>query len=195
MALINCPECNHEMSNKATACPNCGYPINETNSGLLAMQNDEELVCPDFPEDLSMGKSVGSIGRINFVLGEYESIGKMVAASLYKNGIKITSYRKPLINIHKSQIISLEELTEEQIITQDKSVIGRAIIGGILTGGIGAIVGGMSGLGSKKIDNSKYYFIINYWDIDTKETQSIVIKCDRSYKDFIKLYKERVQEI
>lgn len=27
MALINCPECNKEISDKATVCPNCGYPI------------------------------------------------------------------------------------------------------------------------------------------------------------------------
>ena len=28
MPLINCPECNKEISNKAASCPNCGYPIN-----------------------------------------------------------------------------------------------------------------------------------------------------------------------
>lgn len=27
MALINCPECKKEISNKATACPHCGCPI------------------------------------------------------------------------------------------------------------------------------------------------------------------------
>ena len=27
MALINCPECNHEMSDQAKTCPNCGYKI------------------------------------------------------------------------------------------------------------------------------------------------------------------------
>ena len=28
MALIKCPECGKEISDKASACPNCGYPIN-----------------------------------------------------------------------------------------------------------------------------------------------------------------------
>lgn len=28
MALINCPECGKEISDKAEACPNCGYSIN-----------------------------------------------------------------------------------------------------------------------------------------------------------------------
>lgn len=27
MALINCPECSKEISNKAKACPHCGYPL------------------------------------------------------------------------------------------------------------------------------------------------------------------------
>ncbi len=27
MALINCPECNKEISDKTRKCPHCGYPI------------------------------------------------------------------------------------------------------------------------------------------------------------------------
>lgn len=33
MALINCPECGKEISNKATACPNCGMPLKRENRG------------------------------------------------------------------------------------------------------------------------------------------------------------------
>ena len=29
MALIKCPECGNEISNKAQSFPNCGYPISE----------------------------------------------------------------------------------------------------------------------------------------------------------------------
>lgn len=29
MALIKCPECGHEVSDKALSCPNCGYPITQ----------------------------------------------------------------------------------------------------------------------------------------------------------------------
>ena len=31
MALINCPECNKEVSDKAGRCPNCGIKINTSN--------------------------------------------------------------------------------------------------------------------------------------------------------------------
>jgi rRNA maturation protein Nop10 len=29
MALINCPECNKEISDKAVACIHCGYPLDK----------------------------------------------------------------------------------------------------------------------------------------------------------------------
>ena len=28
MAIINCPECNSNVSDKAESCPNCAFPIN-----------------------------------------------------------------------------------------------------------------------------------------------------------------------
>ena len=40
MALIKCPECGKEISNKATACPNCGNPMNQQT------QQEEYLCCP-----------------------------------------------------------------------------------------------------------------------------------------------------
>ena len=30
MALIQCPECQLQISDKALACPHCGYPLNRT---------------------------------------------------------------------------------------------------------------------------------------------------------------------
>lgn len=30
MALIKCPECGHEVSDKAVRCPNCGFPISHS---------------------------------------------------------------------------------------------------------------------------------------------------------------------
>ena len=31
MALIQCPECGKEVSDKVKACPHCGYPMEETS--------------------------------------------------------------------------------------------------------------------------------------------------------------------
>lgn len=35
MALIKCPECHKEISDKAISCPNCGCPINTDDNKLL----------------------------------------------------------------------------------------------------------------------------------------------------------------
>lgn len=34
MALINCPECAHTISNQSESCPHCGFPINRHNLTL-----------------------------------------------------------------------------------------------------------------------------------------------------------------
>lgn len=39
MALITCPECGGQVSDKATFCPKCGYPINSSNDRAVS-------VCP-----------------------------------------------------------------------------------------------------------------------------------------------------
>lgn len=40
MALINCPECGKEISDKATSCPKCGNPFNQQPQ-VVAEENDE----------------------------------------------------------------------------------------------------------------------------------------------------------
>ena len=55
MALINCPECSKEISDKAVNCPNCGAPLKEMNEySENKNYNDEEyLCCPKcFSKDL-----------------------------------------------------------------------------------------------------------------------------------------------
>lgn len=52
MALIKCPECSKEFSDKAAACPNCGCPIehvkakieeDSTNKQLVAQRQQQEI--------------------------------------------------------------------------------------------------------------------------------------------------------
>lgn len=39
MALINCPECDHTVSDRATSCPKCGFPLNGVSNSKV---NDQE---------------------------------------------------------------------------------------------------------------------------------------------------------
>lgn len=42
MALIKCPECGAEISDKSTVCVHCGYPIKENS--VNTTENTEESV-------------------------------------------------------------------------------------------------------------------------------------------------------
>lgn len=190
MALINCPECKKEISDKASSCPNCGLPLNR----------EGELICPNFPSNLSLGSPMTAWFEWELrIHGYFESKENVVEGIpsgkvhvlLYERGISIRgSWYLSVIDIHNSQIISLSQTTQEELIQKKKSVVGRAIVGGILTGGIGAIIGGMSGLGSKTKKGIKYYLIINYWDIKTKKPMSILIGTDTEIALFIKKWEK-----
>lgn len=52
--------------------------------------------------------------------------------------------------------------TSTEIEQSSKSVAGRAVIGGVLLGPVGAIVGGMTGIGKKEKKKTQSYVIINY---------------------------------
>ena len=41
MALIECPECGKKISDKATTCPNCGFPITTMTTNNEAEENKE----------------------------------------------------------------------------------------------------------------------------------------------------------
>ena len=40
MALIKCSECGSTVSNRATVCPQCGCPINDSSTALQAVVNN-----------------------------------------------------------------------------------------------------------------------------------------------------------
>lgn len=44
MALIKCPECSREVSDKANCCPNCGYVINNGNDDKSSNSNKKWIV-------------------------------------------------------------------------------------------------------------------------------------------------------
>ena len=51
MALINCPECNNEISDQASSCPHCGCPVGtsakaEDNSGKTKCPHCGKMVAP-----------------------------------------------------------------------------------------------------------------------------------------------------
>lgn len=47
MALLKCPECSHNVSDKALSCPHCGYPMNTPSSTKPRIRNGKPTKLPN----------------------------------------------------------------------------------------------------------------------------------------------------
>lgn len=66
------------------------------------------------------------------------------------------------VKLKYEQITDVYYGNQEEIIKKDKSIIRRAIIGGLLLGGVGSMVGAISGIGEKTKKVNRKVFIISY---------------------------------
>lgn len=70
------------------------------------------------------------------------------------------------------RVTAAEGVSRTDLLKQDKSVIARGVVGGLLLGPIGAIVGGMSGVGTK--DKKGAFLVINYRSSATDQIEVII---------------------
>jgi|SRR5690606_1242986 len=78
------------------------------------------------------------------------------------------------------QITAIEPIRHSDLITKDKSVIGRGVVGGVLLGPIGALVGGMSGIGKKKQYGD--FLFINYQSSINDEIKVLIFNTNKFNK-------------
>ena len=76
---------------------------------------------------------------------------------------------KPVIYLPLKKLTNVTLESEREISEKSKSVIGRAVLGGLIAGPIvgpvGAVVGGISGIGNKKVKGKKRSILtIEYTD-------------------------------
>ncbi|MDF1809399.1 MAG: hypothetical protein P1U42_06855 [Phycisphaerales bacterium] len=57
-------------------------------------------------------------------------------------------FQIPITNVSNIRVLSYLELNRPDM--KSKSVVGRAVVGGLLLGPVGAVVGGISGVGQKQ---------------------------------------------
>lgn len=64
--------------------------------------------------------------------------------------------------IKYSQLCAAGIVHSSDIVTENKSVLGRAAVGGLVLGPVGAIVGGLSGTGQKQSRVMRLFYVLNY---------------------------------
>lgn len=132
-----------------------------------------------FFKTILMGSHVSGIN----LFGEEE----IIQAIIEDNNIVFKSIadKKKVANLNINKISSVRIFTEKEIIEKDKSVVGRAVAGTLIAGPLGTIVGGISGVGSKKKKKNFRIMTINYG-----EDKNIVILEDKWAANFDKFSKE-----
>lgn len=111
------------------------------------------------------GKKKGSVISDYFKLLEpVGSIkeGNMVEVALYLDHLEISTVGIAPISLSFEKITDVYYGIETEMVNKQKSVIGRAVTGGLLFGGVGAIVGAVSGTGEKQKKVYRTLFVISY---------------------------------
>lgn len=87
----------------------------------------------------------------------------VVDVQLYEDHLALSApMSQNPITLRYAQITDVYYGLETEIQQKNKSVVKRALLGGLLFGGVGAIVGGISGNGTKEKKVNKFIFIISY---------------------------------
>lgn len=199
MALIKCPECSAEISDKAISCPHCGFPIDKQ---ILAIDKAKiNIEPPSLPDDLSIGKNLTNWNSDVAINCEYENNGLKddwiesgpKVLLLHERGLQVAHlpFSPNILEINYTQIISVEEIKVDEL-QKNKSVLGRAAVGLVVLGPLGAIIGGMSGLQQGMIN--KFLLIIVYWDPSSKSPNTFSAITNYSSQPFInRLLTERAK--
>ena len=82
----------------------------------------------------------------------YDYPNTAISATLLEDRIEFKQRvgKKQPIYLMLSQITKVGIVNEKQIEEVDKSVVKRAVVGGLLLGPLGAVVGGIDGIGKKE---------------------------------------------
>ena len=108
--------------------------------------------------------------------------GNLVDVALYDDYLEIKQmFPKQEITLKYEKITDVFFGNQEEIIEKNKSVIGRAAVGGLLFGGAGAVVGAMTANGKKEKKVISRMFIISYKNA-SGEDDFLAFEDTRMYK-------------
>ncbi len=123
------------------------------NRGKKAVADHKQKMVDAGADDLITVKHVEGLGIQRYATCDVFRLSEKL--------VVVTETQK--FDLDLKQIRAAVVKSEQELVEKSKNVVGRAIIGTLLVPGLGTIVGGLSGLGTKtKKGQTRYFMIFNY---------------------------------
>jgi DNA-directed RNA polymerase subunit RPC12/RpoP len=156
MALIKCPECGKDVSDKAAVCPNCANPIANENDGMaypVEVNGQRIDLFAIVLAKVSYGKKAFCISDTAEIITELAKRAnakvKDVRSIWFQNESNIKEMHKDYMEANDDGSARCPRCGSTSLSGNKKGFgIGKAIVGSMLTGGIGLVAGN---IGAKKV--------------------------------------------
>ena len=108
--------------------------------------------------------------------------------------MKARAFKKPTVFLQLEQITGVVVISEKDIIEKSKGTVGRAVVGGVVLGPLGVIIGGMSGIGNKKKNETHYFMVVNYKskDEEIKVLSFEIVGASLHWSSFVEEFRKRI---
>lgn len=159
MAMIKCPECGKDFSDKASACPNCGCPVSEIlstmdNTSFLAkptsktIQKQSIIQIDETNRKFRIKGAIAVNGKKAGLLGAAAK-GLFAISTLYMSVAAEKAMGLGKKKVGSKEWFDFEDLVSYELLEDDAIVtsggVGQALIGGFAFGGAGMIAGRLTG--------------------------------------------------
>lgn len=207
---FSCPKCGHKQLNDLI-CDSCGIvfnkykpesqsPLNTPQLKLMSLEDAAKLIGnQDFMDVCYKNVFAYIKGVKEFDSKMYNSsneidperVMKLSSITFRDRGILLSIFSLHYTAIKFTDISKVEIQQINLASVKDKSVVGRAIVGGLVLGPLGAIVGGISGVGTVKIQYD-YLISITYTSPSKNEGSIVFIGQKNDCNVVINKFKEQL---
>ncbi len=161
MALIKCPECGREISDKAVSCPGCGCPVEASDN-----RTDLEKLVDEIYYNNKGNRTYSAKELMRRTGMEFKEAMDLIQKKHHSPEVRAEEKRKRaeykemqrqnMANLRNSlnalaslsassKVVRCPKCRSTSIGYQDKVSVGRAAMGGMIAGPAGAVLGGLTG--------------------------------------------------